>query len=263
MTKPKNIGTAAVLRLLRDKYAPPAWALFEELRNGTGWQRHVRTADAVALGLWPSRGLELLGFEVKISRADLLAQLRNPAKSTEIQKYCDRWWLVLADASLIKPGELPPNWGLMVVRGTKQLRAVTEAPKLRAKKMDRAFLASMIRQVHKTHAPRAELDEAIAAIDEKAKVRAGEMLDAETSRLQRAQKHNAKIIAEFEEASGVRLSEWNAADVGGAVKFVINADVDRLRRQMEGLANQHRRLAEQVEKALAGFDEGKTSNGND
>ncbi|MHA7209568.1 hypothetical protein [Arthrobacter sp. MDT1-65] len=39
------------------------------------------------------------------------------------------WWLVVPDATLVKPGELPEDWGLMVVTGGK-LRAKKKAPRL-------------------------------------------------------------------------------------------------------------------------------------
>lgn len=102
----KGITAAAVLDLLRKRYEPPAWAFLEQVRNSTGWKRTERYADAVAMSLWPSRGLEVHGFEIKVSRSDVLKELRDPEKAAPIMRFCDRWWLVLGDKDLIQPGEL-------------------------------------------------------------------------------------------------------------------------------------------------------------
>ena len=99
--------TEELRALLRKKYAAPEYALFEEVRNGTGFSRSVtRSADALAYSLWPSRGLELHGFELKISRSDWQRELLKPAKAEALQQFCDRWWVV-APVDLVQPGELP------------------------------------------------------------------------------------------------------------------------------------------------------------
>lgn len=141
--------TDELMAALAARYCRPAWAFLPEVRNGTGYQREPRTADAMAMSLWPSRGLELHGFEVKASRADWLGELKNPAKAEEIAAFCDRWWLVVGDKEIVKPAELPPTWGLMIPRGTG-LIAVTEAPKLDATPLDRLFVASLLRKVTET-----------------------------------------------------------------------------------------------------------------
>jgi hypothetical protein len=39
-----------------------------------------RHADVVVMGLWPSRGLKLMGFEIKAGRGDWLGELRTRAR---------------------------------------------------------------------------------------------------------------------------------------------------------------------------------------
>jgi hypothetical protein len=64
------IGASASMEgLLAARYCAPAWAIFYEVANATG-ANGSRYADAVAMSLYPSRGLELHGFEVKKSRWD-------------------------------------------------------------------------------------------------------------------------------------------------------------------------------------------------
>lgn len=78
----------SVFELLRRRYPAPAWAFLEEVRNQTGYARTIRTADALAMSLYPSRGLHLHGFEVKVSRADWFRELNDPKKAEEIAAYC-------------------------------------------------------------------------------------------------------------------------------------------------------------------------------
>ena len=53
-----------------------------------------RYADAVAMNLFPSRGLALHGFEIKVSKSDFKSEIENPEKSVPVQQYCDHWWIV-------------------------------------------------------------------------------------------------------------------------------------------------------------------------
>jgi hypothetical protein len=62
------------------------------------------------MNLYPSRGLEINGFEVTASRQDWIKELKSPEKSAPVQRFCDRRWIV-APAGIIQPGELPPTWG--------------------------------------------------------------------------------------------------------------------------------------------------------
>ena len=152
MTKNNKRTADQVRRLLKERFPPPEWALLEEVRNVTGYGHRVREryADAVAMNMWPSRGLSVLGFEVKVQRSDWVKELRDPAKSAAIQQYCDYWWVVAGDKDLVQPGELPETWGLLVVQGNEKLRLVCkkEAPKLEAKPLDRLFIASMLRRAN-------------------------------------------------------------------------------------------------------------------
>ena len=69
--------TLKVIEALRAMYPHPAHAIIFEFRGGTGWGR-VSRVDAIAMDLWPSEGLELIGFEIKTSRQDWLREVKNP-----------------------------------------------------------------------------------------------------------------------------------------------------------------------------------------
>lgn len=132
---------------LRRSYCAPEWAILFEVLDATG-ARHTRSADAVAMSLWPSRGLSVWGFEIKVSRGDWLREKAAPEKAEAVAKYCD-FWHVVAPKGLIKVDELPEAWGLKEVDEKDALRTAKEAQKLDAKPLDRLFVASLLRNAGK------------------------------------------------------------------------------------------------------------------
>src|SRR4051812_18306594 len=81
--KPQPRITARDLVAALERRVPrPEYVLLEQVRGATGITEGAdRSADAIAMSVWPSRGLELHGFEVKVSRGDWLRELREPAKA--------------------------------------------------------------------------------------------------------------------------------------------------------------------------------------
>lgn len=126
------------------------WLLMTEVRSATGYSDNIRSADAVAMSLWPSNGLELHGYEIKVTRSDLIKELTDHRKAEAVKQYCDRWWLVLPSEKLLKLNELPVDWGLMCSHG-ETLCIKKAAPKLDPEPMPRHFLASLLRAVDTAH----------------------------------------------------------------------------------------------------------------
>ncbi len=116
-----------------------------QVRNRAGFDAK-RTADALAMDLWPSKGLAIHGHEVKVSRSDWLGELRQPEKAEAFIPYCDYWWVV-APAGVVKREELPKGWGLLVIAG-KVLVAVGAHRRL-ALPMPKSMMACFLRAVHK------------------------------------------------------------------------------------------------------------------
>ncbi len=102
--------TSDMRAMLRELHPTGEWALMEEVAPRTGGG--TRYADGIAVNLWKSRGYAVHGFEIKVSRADWMRELKNPAKADELFGYCDHWWVVAAPG-IVKPEELPAGWGLM------------------------------------------------------------------------------------------------------------------------------------------------------
>lgn len=210
------------------------------------------------MSLWPSRGLEAFGFEVKVSKGDWKKELLNPAKAAEIQKFCDRWWIVFANGA-VQLGEVPPNWGLMEFKGNG-LHVVKEAPKLEGAECDRGFVAALVRQLDKTERARIEL--ATAEAYERGQKNAPTSGEAGIATLQRKVKGLQKTIDDFEAASGIKLTSWQAGDLGEAVKELtgyrpaqdptkqLRRAADFLAKQAEMVKEEEKRVRTAIRKAV-------------
>lgn len=123
-----------LLAMLRRHYVPddtrPAGIFAEEIQAPAA----ARRADLVWLGCTAASGKELIGHEIKVTRADLIAELADPTKSDPWQRFCDRWYLVVPDVALVEGLDLPPTWGVLTPpsgRRTRSMTVATKAPSLR------------------------------------------------------------------------------------------------------------------------------------
>ena len=216
--------TSEIRALLRQTYAQPEYGVIEEVANATGFDGN-RYADALVQSLWPSRGLELWGIEIKASRADWMKEKKSPEKAESIAAYCDRWYIVAGDEKIVRldENELPAAWGLMVPRGGR-LKIVREATKSESPKaIDRKFLASIFRRCS---APDAELIESSVAIKVKEQLDASvqsklSSIDWRNKHLEKELRQLNDRVHEFERASGLTLAGWaNATKTGEAVRAV-------------------------------------------
>jgi hypothetical protein len=155
--QPSRYTEAQILDALHKRYSQvhgngPRYAVAEHVRSHAGAYAR-RTADFVAMDLWASRGMNLHGHEVKVSRSDWLAELKHPEKAGEFIPYMNCWWVVVADSAIVRPGELPDDWGLLAMAGG-QLRQVVRAPRRQALLLPPTRLAGLLRAVQKTAAAR-------------------------------------------------------------------------------------------------------------
>jgi hypothetical protein len=258
---PTNTETDRLVTLIHRRHEGPGWQVFTELANGTG-ARARRRADAVAMGMWPSRGYEVHGYEVKVSRGDVRKELADVGKADSVGKYCDFWWLAVADTAIIDGLLIPPAWGILAPRD-RVLRPVRMATKRRAVPLDRAFVAAMLRSVTGQWVPRQKLREL------------EENREAEIARaVQNEREHGAdddrralgqlrKQVKAFEEASGIQIQNgWRHGELGRAVEImlqVINcADISRIEMRaidLERIANSYRDFAEQASSNAAAIRE--------
>lgn len=214
-----NPSEAALFALLRQRYAPPEWALLSQVADQTGGAR--RTADAIAMNLWRSRGYALHAFEFKATRSDLYREIKTPDKAERVGRYCDYFWIVAANEHVIGGDrEIPEPWGVLVAKDDK-LKRVRDAAKIEAVPIGRQFLAAVMRQVQ------AQLTDEATLAEEREKgyrdgVEAGR--SGSSWEYERCQQEFAALteqVKAFEDASGIHLTQWtDGAKIGEAVKII-------------------------------------------
>lgn len=248
-TKPAVVTTDDLMAALRVKYGPPGYVLVEQVRDATGWGGDGRSADALAMGVWPSRGLDLLGFEVKASRADWRRELRNPKKAEAIAPYCDAWSLV-APEGVIPRDEVPPAWGLLELKARGLVQTAWPKTPMVAKPIDRKFLASLLRNAYRQgKAPGdRELREQYDAGHQAGLESGQRMADSARSDLGALRQR----LAEFERTSGVRIDGWgNIGEVGAVVKIIRDGGLSSLRSTLRTVKMHAEHLAAALDQADA------------
>lgn len=152
------------------RFCAPEYATAFEVRNATGHNRVTRYCDAMAFSLFPSRGLSIHGMEVKVSRTDWVKELKTPHKAEEIARHCDFWSLVVSDPEIVKEGELPKNWGLMIpdpkgsgLRTVKAPKELQTGDAAMDRTIDRGFVFSLLRNIIETTVPKKLVEQQIAA----------------------------------------------------------------------------------------------------
>lgn len=246
--------TADVRAALRGRFIAPEWSLFFEVGDATG-TRQSRWADAVAMNLYPSRGLELHGFEIKVSRSDWLRELKDPEKSAPVQRYCDRWWIICPDG-VIKPGELPPTWGHYEVKPGGTIRQVVAAPKLDAQPVTKEFMAALVRR-----AGAVDEEEVKALVrTEVERQRASDRDNIEREIKMRSSDSARAIeqLAEIKEACGLEPHEWiSSAELGLAVAYVMKAGVLGAYSDITHMRNLAEQFTKRCDEAMAGMPTAK------
>lgn len=251
-----------VLDLLRARHVRPGnggsgeFAYVEHVRNGAGFDSN-RTFDAVVMSLWPSRGLELHAFEVKVSRGDWLRELKDPAKADAAAKVCDRFSLVVSDPAIVAEGELPPTWGLLVVKGGRMqcVKAAPLLPDANPKKgISRSFLVALLRANGAVPvAEAAEIEQARIQAAQEAREAAQE---ANTQWRRQYEELVAKV-RRFEHASGVHIAHGGDQQVdqmAAAVRAYLEGDsaVLQARNRIESARAQLTHSADHLGKLLEG-----------
>lgn len=231
-----------VIQALRDRYPQQQYAFLEQVGNATGFATN-RHCDALVMGLWPSRGLEIIGFEVKVRRSDWLLELSKPEKAEAIAQYCDRWYVAVGDEEIVKAGELPKQWGLFVPRKDGNMRCKVEAPLSDPEPVPgRSFLAAVARCVCAQVTDEKKLHASFAA---------GKKEGLEENSYRDSYNDLRKKVEQFTKISGVSIDSYHGIEaIGRAVERVLHGDEEhaqsRLRELHKTAINIERFIGEQI-----------------
>lgn len=236
------------LDILLKSFPASQYALMQEVRDAAG-NNASRSADFLLMGLWPSRGLDMIGMERKSFRYDWLKELNTPAKAENVYQYCDRWYLLTDNENVAKIGEIPTSWGWIHIDDKGKLKIIKEAPKLNPVPISRNFLACLLKRAAAKQGWVTELSiqERVTAAFE-----AGKKTAEDAHKNQQAiYQALIKDVAEFEEATGLRLKNprWGITGkkTGEAVKFILDGGVEDLTKQMAYIKNYHTQIGKKIE----------------
>lgn len=210
---------ADIINALAAKYRAPEYAFLTEVRNSVGFSAKVRTADAMAMSLWPSRGLYMTGFEVKVSRADWKKELEQPDKAEELARFCKMWFVACPD-KMIDKDEAPPGWGLIHVKEDGGLKYAKPAPEHQAVEPTWMLFASLIRDVVENWVPSTLVDQRIEAASRERMARRIEQEGYELKEAKRQLEKLRENIAAFEAESGIKIDRYSDhfnREIGAAV----------------------------------------------
>lgn len=138
------------------------WMALREARAGAGFAGNNGRCDFLAINTWHGRGLQVIGHEVKVSRADWNAELASPEKAEVFGRYCRRWWVVMPAklASEVRH-EVPPTWGLLAVADNGVCREVIAAPVREPEPIPEWWWIGWLAQIDRRQ--RRDVDRAVAA----------------------------------------------------------------------------------------------------
>jgi hypothetical protein len=91
------------------------WLFLRELRVGSGrggGRQSLQRVDAFALNCYPHKSMRRICYEVKLSRADFLGELRQPLKRRIGMRYSNEFYFV-TPSGLVAPSEIPEGCGLI------------------------------------------------------------------------------------------------------------------------------------------------------
>lgn len=236
----KKITAADVRTALKLRYPPSSHALLWEVAPTTGGG--TRYADAVAFGLWASHGHAIEGIEVKVSRGDFLAEMKQPEKSEPVMRFCNRWWLA-CPAGMVSPDELPSTWGLLELFENGTLRQKVKAPKLEPVTPTLGFMAALIRRSAGVDEDMSNIEIGRRVTDEVRRQTENlrrQYVDQAAQRVQAAEEA-IQTIEKIKAETGIDLTSyrWNGERLGDAVKLF-----SRLGCKYDGLTGLRKKLDE-------------------
>lgn len=241
---------------VRNTYPAPNFMYLKEVRDATGFDA-VRSADAIAIGMYRSCGRLIHGFEMKVSRTDWQKELKNAAKAESLMRYCHRWSLIVPDASIVHPGELPTTWGLGVWNQSRKnalpkVKWVVPPPTLEPIPMSMVFLTAMVYGVSQNMVAtnQAAVEDALARGKELAEKRMGD--DRDTDALKRLR----TAVQAFDKASGIHISEYtgerSAEELGESFREWSTGvnDMKHRRNELQRMRATAKQISDQIEKSL-------------
>lgn len=251
---PEKLTSRDICDALHRRYNKPSqgrdgeqYICIEEARAGAGFNGNSGRCDLLAINTWQSRGMELIGHEIKVSLSDWRAELAQQDKAERFARYCRRWYVAVpAELAAKIKDEVPPVWGLLSVSAKGRCTEVIAAPRRDPEPVPDWWWIGWMAQIDRQHKRGA------AAAAERLFAAERENLRAQVERTVATKQRGAKErhdklmenVAAFKEATGIDL------------QYVYRFDLDELAKawslvrsgfKAEVLARQLRKAAEALD----------------
>lgn len=133
--------TEALAALYKRRSERGACVVLSELPDSTG--REERRIDLFVMFLWNMDRLRRIAYEVKVTRADFLSELRKPEKRAFALSVSNEYYFV-TPPGLVRPSEIPPEAGLIEVTSSG-VRVKRTAPFRETGQPPWYFVAALVR----------------------------------------------------------------------------------------------------------------------
>lgn len=220
----------------------------------------LRRADALWLPLDSQRRGQLWGYEIKVSRSDVMAELVDPTKADAWLRYCDRWWLVISDPALIAGLDIPEHWGILgppTGRSKRLMTVLRPAPALKPATREPAFAKVLTRLFYGDGTTESELRDLRRTIEYRDRELAGRddrlrVLTAEIQKLGgRTSSHDREQVEQLVDAVLKVGAERGVSQWGVRADVIADAVIDHVKMTAATRAAEQR--GEQIARQLQGI----------
>jgi len=108
----------------------------------------TRWIDVFEMAMHDSDDLRRIAYEIKVSRSDFLAEVKNPAKRSVAMMHSNQFFFV-APVGLIRDYELPQDCGLIEVDDNGKCEIKSNATVRYAREPTWGFVAALCRRIGK------------------------------------------------------------------------------------------------------------------
>ena len=133
--------TGALAGLYRKRSERGSCVVISELPDSTGQEE--RRIDLFVMFLWNMHGQKRIAYEVKVSRADFLSEIRHPEKRAFALSVSNEYYFV-TPPGLVRPSEIPEEAGLVEV-SSSGVRVKRKAPFRVTERPPWYFVAALVR----------------------------------------------------------------------------------------------------------------------
>lgn len=215
----------SLFAMLAVRYQGPEWILFRHVPDA----KSRRYADVIGFSTWGSRGHTLRGFEIKVSRSDWLAEVKNPEKAGAFA-HCVHDWYVVSAPGVVQPHEVPKTWGWIERHGSRLVQQKKAAVMSEASDVNVHFVARLFVS-YRNEQERAmqRLREArLESIDAEVEKRLEHERERLAERATRDSKDAVATLQRFEAVAGFALDTWDVGRVAHVAKVLHEHDTRTL-----------------------------------